>query len=125
MDEKLKPCPFCGKSVAEIDDAKELGGCPYYDDCDQAEYEQCEMHTVVCNVHKGGCGASSGYYDTVEDAVAAWNRHAGRTCNPTHTREKWECDVCGCVIRPGFMPESHGVGVLRYCPVCGSRVVSE
>ena len=48
-----------------------------------------------------------------------------RTCHPTHTREKWECDVCGCVIRPGFMPEFAGVGVLRYCPYCGSRMVSE
>lgn len=47
-----------------------------------------------------------------------------RTCHPTYTRERWECDTCGCMIRPGFMPESHGVGVLRYCPSCGARVVS-
>ena len=44
-----------------------------------------------------------------------------RTCRPIHTRERWECDACGCVIRPGFMPEFHGVGVLRYCPNCGAR----
>ena len=48
-----------------------------------------------------------------------------RTCRPTHTRKKWECDVCGCVIRPGFMPEFHGVGVLRYCPNCGARIIEE
>lgn len=48
-----------------------------------------------------------------------------RTCHPTHTREKWECDVCGCVIRPGFMPEFAGVGVLRYCPHCGARIIKE
>ena len=48
-----------------------------------------------------------------------------RTCRPIHTREKWECDACGCVIRPGFMPEFAGVGVLRYCPSCGARVVNE
>ena len=48
-----------------------------------------------------------------------------RTCRPTHTREKWECDVCRCVIRPGFMPEFHGVGVLRYCPNCGARIIEE
>ena len=48
-----------------------------------------------------------------------------RTCRPTHTRERWECDVCGCVIRHGFMPESHGVGVLKYCPNCGARIMGE
>lgn len=76
MVETLRPCPFCGESVAEIEDAKNLEGCPCFDDCDHAEYEQCEMHAVVCDVHKGGCGASSGYFVAVEDAVDAWNRRA-------------------------------------------------
>lgn len=48
-----------------------------------------------------------------------------RTCHPTHTRERWECDVCGCVIRPGFMPEFRGVGALNYCANCGARIMGE
>lgn len=48
-----------------------------------------------------------------------------RTCRPTHTRERWECDACGCVIRTGFMPEFHGVGELRYCPNCGARITRD
>ena len=46
-----------------------------------------------------------------------------RTCHPIHTREKWVCSACGCSIKPGFMPEFHGVGVLRFCPNCGAKLV--
>lgn len=115
MDEKLKSCPFCGKSVAEIDDAKELGGCPYYDDCDQAEYEQCEMHSVVCNVHRGGCGASSGYFFTAEEAISAWNRRAERTCRYVGDEISGGCSECRGWLDPAC----------SYCPSCGARVVSE
>lgn len=47
-----------------------------------------------------------------------------RTCRPVHTREKWQCGACRCVIRPGFMPEFNGAGALHFCPNCGARVVS-
>jgi hypothetical protein len=30
---------------------------------------------------EGGCGASSGYYDSEEKAIAAWNRRAGDDTN--------------------------------------------
>lgn len=61
----------------------------------------------------------------IRTSVSAWNLRAERTCHPIHTRERWECDVCRCVIRPGFMPEFHGVGVLKYCPNCGARIKSD
>ncbi len=114
----LKSCPFCGKSVAEIDDAKELEDCPYFDDCDHAEYEQCSMHSVVCNIHKGGCGASSGYYVTVEDAVDAWNRRAERTCHVERVSTPYHvgpprCSACMMPLEP----------LANYCPYCGARAV--
>ena len=49
MSEELKPCPFCG-GVAE-----ELGSC---------------VHWISC----ADCRAESYTYDTLEEAIEAWNR---------------------------------------------------
>lgn len=59
--EKLKPCPFCGKSTTLDLDISEL-----FSD-----------YAIVCDYNEGGCGASSGYRDSEEKAVAIWNRRKG------------------------------------------------
>lgn len=69
---ELKKCPFCGKEVAEISNCQELEGCRHFEACTAIEPYVC----VVCNMHEGGCGASSGYYDSAEKAIAAWNRRS-------------------------------------------------
>ena len=68
----LKPCPFCGEdtsvfcmSAAQIEMLDEDD--PNYDN---AVFE----FAVCCDFHLGGCGATSGYRDTAEEAVEAWNR---------------------------------------------------
>lgn len=76
---KIKPCPFCGKSVAEVLNAHGLEECANFEDdsCPCNQYEdagKCQFHTVVCGMNKGGCGASSGYFSTKEAAIYAWNR---------------------------------------------------
>ncbi len=77
---ELKPCPFCGKKVAVMTNAHDLEECSNFenDNCHCSEFESnpCEYNTVVCDVNKGGCGASSGYYPTIEEAIEAWNRRA-------------------------------------------------
>ena len=63
---ELKPCPFCGgqniigilKESQSLDDLS----VPFY--------------ALICSFNNGGCGASSGYYPTVEGAIDAWNRRA-------------------------------------------------
>ena len=69
---KIEKCPFCGKEVAEISNCRELEECRHFEECPATEPYVC----VVCNMHEGGCGASSGYYDSTEKAIVAWNRRA-------------------------------------------------
>lgn len=68
---EIKPCPFCGKSAASISTAKEMEECENFERC-----IDCDYVTVVCDFNKGGCGASSGYRCTEEDAILAWNERA-------------------------------------------------
>lgn len=59
----LQRCPFCGMSVAEIwkqSDAYEGKVDP-------------ERYTIVCSFYEGGCGATCGFHDTINDAVKRWN----------------------------------------------------
>ena len=76
----LKPCPFCGENVAVMTDAHDLEECSNFEDdnchCNEFESHPCEYKTVVCDVTRGGCGASSGYYPTEKEAIEKWNRRA-------------------------------------------------
>lgn len=67
---KLKPCPFCGnKKAVEIIDSADTEEVDFF--C--VEKVESDYH-IICNVSKGGCGASSGYADTKDEAIKAWNR---------------------------------------------------
>jgi len=72
-------CPFCGKTVAELSNAKDIEECRNYDKCPHYEGEECSMFTVVCNYNNGGCGASIGYHATAEAAIETWNKRADNT----------------------------------------------
>ena len=77
----LKPCPFCGMNVAEPTSLLECELCANFEDDELCpNYDSCGSdgcgHFVACNVNKGGCGASTGWYQTVEEAINAWNRRA-------------------------------------------------
>lgn len=52
----IKPCPFCGKT-----------------DTVRIRKEE-DQYIILCNVHKGGCGGSSGYYYSQEEAIDNWNQ---------------------------------------------------
>lgn len=71
MNEELKPCPFCGKSVAEC---KTCAEAELLDELNEIYPEWNKKFCVVCNFNKGGCGSSTGAHDTPEDAIKAWNR---------------------------------------------------
>lgn len=55
---ELKACPFCGKTDSVYVDKEN------------------ELYQVVCYSTRGGCGASSGYIDTKEEAIENWNKRS-------------------------------------------------
>lgn len=59
MSENLKPCPFCGSRDVDVFDA---GGEPY---ARSQPY-----------VHCNNCNADSEMCDSLDEAIAAWNRRA-------------------------------------------------
>ena len=72
---ELKPCPFCGKSVAHVDS---VANHEIMDEYKSNGNENGEENTVVvCDYNSGGCGASTGKNNaTPEEAIEAWNRRA-------------------------------------------------
>ena len=65
----LKRCPFCGRNKAKFADCKEVQCC--------ASFERCKEDgpaAVVCAFLSGGCGGSSGFRESYEEAAAAWNK---------------------------------------------------
>ena len=69
----LLPCPFCGKSVAHAGTIAEHE----YMDIDSTGYIFASTHfDVVCYYNKGGCGASTGPYESEDAARLAWNTRA-------------------------------------------------
>jgi hypothetical protein len=56
----LPACPFCGNSDSVEVDTKR------------------DQHRVVCSYLKEGCGAASGWRDTIKEAQAAWVKREGK-----------------------------------------------
>jgi hypothetical protein len=122
---KIEKCPFCDKAVAEITNCKDLEECRHFEKCPATEPYVC----VVCNMFEGGCGASSGYYDSAEKAIAAWNRRSDAV--PV-VRGEWNpifkgADTCECSVckSEGFSDSDFGFIATPYCPNCGAEMESE
>lgn len=67
METKLEPCPFCGQTeTLFIGTQVEIAG----GELDKND----DYYAVCCDFTKNGCGACSGYEQSTEAAVKAWNR---------------------------------------------------
>lgn len=102
---ELLPCPFCGGEADVID---------YDDECWVAH--QCANGTAV----------ETDSYETVNEAIAAWNTRVERTCSVV------------CIIDGLIMDEPNSIELScghtfetwdevppNYCPNCGARVMGE
>ena len=65
---KLKACPFCGNKNIHIESCKDLEDCGNFEECYNDGYV-----AVICSFNNGGCGASSGYRKSSDEAMEAWN----------------------------------------------------
>lgn len=67
----MKPCPFCGNAYPIFANCMEMQICEDFRSCGDGHY-----FTAICSFKNKGCGASTGFYPTKEEAAAAWNeRH--------------------------------------------------
>jgi len=61
VDNELKPCPFCGNT--------KLTGRMYI-----GKEGFRNRFAILCNYWEPGCGAESGHYHTLKEAIDSWNR---------------------------------------------------
>ena len=119
MDE-LRPCPFCGGEAHVVGKPHEAVFCV-----------GCGDDTCL------GFSGLGWLYGTEEEAAAAWNRRAERTCRMVNCGSHDTCVVNrelsnGNIVSMEFgykQCSECGANVfdcptVRYCPNCGSRVVT-
>lgn len=74
----LEPCPFCGKA----DTLTVTSASEFWDGEEDAPYMYTEAYAVMCDASSpngpGGCGASSGFKPSQQEAVNLWNTRAAR-----------------------------------------------
>ena len=113
MTDGLRPCPFCGG-----DDIGIFGAYPYFRDKNAYGW------TAMC----ADCGCAVGFilhepsmlcaeFATIDEAIAAWNARAERTCRIIEYDESPYpvCSECGAVQPDEF--------TVYYCWSCGAKVV--
>ena len=89
VDYNLAACPFCGRvdtvvfSNALEDEYCSGGeGCPAFSGGNARD--ECGMHYAICDATRGGCGASSGWGETLDEVADKWN---ARAVTPAAARE--------------------------------------
>ena len=133
MAEKLKPCPFCGGEARLVVCDSEGN---VHDESYEADPYSGLSYAIVHGSDDccGECPVSTSdllpwLYETREEATAAWNRRAERTCGEwrgdprqdaighaaAHEGDELWCEHCDIELDEDW----------SYCPHCGARVVDE
>jgi len=76
----FKKCPFCGKTeTVRLQSASEYDIETYdieHFDNDEQWHVVCDANEINSNDGHGGCGASTGFFDSEENAINSWNTRA-------------------------------------------------
>lgn len=110
----------------------ELKPCPWEKPGEKHELEIKRIYDGSCllcaEVECQCCGATQRGFDTVEEAIEAWNNRAERTCTMDIDENGWmHCSNCGQEM--DFYDCGCGLGEFVYehprCFNCGAKVVIE
>lgn len=126
---ELKTCPFCGGEARLVVCDSEGN---VHDESYEADPYSGLSYAIVHGSDDccGECPVSTSdllpwLYETREEATAAWNRRAERTCHVDLTESNepsnintWECSLCGRSFEEAY-------GSYEFCPHCGARIVEE
>lgn len=126
MSEELKPCPFCGGEAYIHYDYSSEHDATFWQVWHTCPQIGAHRHTYG---HGLGMDISTPWNVREEDAVAAWNRRAERTCRNAFRGREFECSECGTtwhlLSRGDALAEWGHVRDPNYCPNCGAKVVDE
>ena len=105
----LKPCPFCGGKAWHY----ALGPIEHHIECTNPK-----------------CCAVTGGWMTEDEAIAAWNARAERTCeweleHSGTLYDKWRCSECGYLFVEPRCDQGYTDMEPNYCPNCGAKVVEQ
>ena len=120
-------CPFCG-GEAHIKEVVSACSVVYTVGCSDSECMGFE--TLLCKTTSECMGFETLLCKTTpEEAIAAWNRRAERTCrNASFDPQGFRCSECGAedyVDGGATVWVDGGPQDASYCPHCGCKVVSE
>lgn len=106
MSDELKVCPFCGGDARIHSKVLTKGfDSGYWAVCDE-------------------CGKGDTLpHESEEEAAAAWNARAERTCRmKPAVGGGWYCSECHIWVAPDAMANATEHMAPRYCPSCGVKV---